>query len=478
MALLALVGHDALPDEKTLHSARQRLPQLADYTQWFSASAAFASQDFEAAARHAEAVLKHRPKSPLIAQAAFLAAKAYIAANHPEKAVAVLGRAREDLPQPEGDLELAGAFEAARDRTNALACYRRIWLEYPASSQAMLSEPRLAGAPPAASSALLVRATKLMEARAFDQARRDFTALAASSAGLEHDFALVRTGAVDQRANRNAAALSYLQALTISNPEADAERLYYILAAARRLNRLDDIQTALAQLTRSYPRSEWRLRALAAAGDEYFVLNQPADFEPLYTACFEQFPTSTQAAYCHWRVAFSGYLLRRENTAEMMRSHLRRYPESANASAAMYFLGRMAERESQWAEARAWYDQVESWFPNYYYGFLARARRAQTEVAKASPSKTAAELLEGSRFPTRVLRASFEPLPSAESSFERARLLRSAALDEFAEMELKYEAKSSEQPEAFGLELARMAAARSAPDRAIRYLKRYAPGYL
>ncbi len=478
IALLAIAGHDTSPDRYTLQAARERLPELADYVLWLSASAAFEGGDFAAAAKDAEAVVQQSPKSPLQPESALLAAKAYLAANTPARAVDVLRRAHGDLPQPDGDLALAGAFEAAHDPANAAAFYQRVWLEYPASAQAQIAEAGMAGAKRPSASALLVRATKLIEAREFEQARRDLTALAASSSGVEHDFALVRIGVADQRARKNAAALSYLHTLAVTHPEADAERLYYTLAAARRLNRLDVIEPTLERLARSHPVSEWRLQALVAAGDEYLVLNQPAQFEPFYKACYEQFPKSPQASYCHWQVVFNQYLLRTRNSSDLLRAHLQQYPTSEKASAAMYFLGHLAEGESDWGDARAWYQQIEKLFPNYYYAVLARERSSRSELRNAAATGTAAEFLKGITFPARALPASFQPLPSSEARFERARLLRSAALDEFAEKELRFGAKSSEQPEAFGLELARVASARSAPERAIRYLKHYAPGYL
>jgi soluble lytic murein transglycosylase len=88
------------------------------------------------------------------------------------------------------------------------------------------------------------------------------------------------------------------------------------------------------------------------------------------------------------------------------------------------------------------------------------------------------EFLRGIQFAKGGLPSTFQPAPRAQARFDRARLLRSAALDDFAEMELRFGGKNGDQPEAFGLELARVASSRSAPYRAIRYLKHYAPGYL
>ncbi len=490
LALVAVAALDFRADRRgevmrNLNAARDRLPVLADYIAYLSASATFADRNFKASADWCETVLKHEPKSPLVGQAAMLAAKAYTAANTPARAVEVLQRAHADLPQPDGDAALAGAYDAMHDSANALLVDQRVWLQYPASPQAKDAEAELtrlketvgAGYRPPTADALLARATKLMDARDYVRARSEFTGLAAATTGANRDRALVRMGEADQRGRKDAIAMAYLDSLQVSTPEADAERLYYLLAAGRRLNRLDVIGRAVSDLAK-YPKSEWRLQALVAAGNEYFLLNQPAQFEPLFESCHQQFQQFSQASYCHWRLAFSAYLQGRDDSATLLKAHLRAYPDSDKASGALYFLGRLAERSSNWAEARAWYDRVSLSFPNYYYGVLARERRAQGAVAKATPSPQVAEFLRTVEFTARRPLSAFEPTPGAKPRFERARLLRSAALDEFAEMELRFGAKGSEQPEAYGLELARLASTRSVPALAIRYLKRYAPGYL
>lgn len=471
---------------RNLESAAPRLTQLADYVAWLFASARFANHEFERAAGDCESVLKQQPESPLAGQAAILAAKAYIGANAPARAIEVLQRAYKQLPQPDGDAALAGAYDAAHDSANALTYDQRVWLEYPSTPQAQGAAAEIqrlktalgAAYPPPAAQALLARATKLLEARDYGQARREFASIATSAGGAQRDFALVRMGVADLRSRKDAFALTYLQSVHVSTPEADAERLYYVLAAARRLNRLDVMDQAVNELARLYPQSEWRLAALVAAGNEYFLLNQPADFEPLFWTCQQQFPASTQAQYCHWRVTFSAYLQNRKDTGELLRTHLARFPDSDKASAALYFLGRLAERASNWSEARAWYDAILRNYPNYYYAVLAREREAEPAITRAAPATAALDVLRGISFPGSTLPASFEIHPQALSRFDRARLLRSAALDEYAEMELRFGARDSDQPQVYGLELARIASSRSAPDRAIRYLKHYAPGYL
>jgi soluble lytic murein transglycosylase len=100
------------------------------------------------------------------------------------------------------------------------------------------------------------------------------------------------------------------------------------------------------------------------------------------------------------------------------------------------------------------------------------------ELASSSINEPVNSFLRTVDFPTRARVRNFEPNARAKVRLARARLLASAELDDWAEIELRYAAQSEDQPHVMGLELATMAARRSAQDQAIRYLKRYAPDYL
>lgn len=172
------------------------------------------------------------------------------------------------------------------------------------------------------------------------------------------------------------------------------------------------------------------------------------------------------------------YLNDRPDAVELLLNHVVRYPTSDKASAALYFLGRAAERQSRHADARAYYEQIERAFPNFYYASLARERLRAKEIARVKATPAVAARFASVAFPRGAPPARFQPDAEGRIRLERAALLRTAGLDNMAVAELRFGATNSNHPEAFGLELARQAVAQSAPDQGIRYLKRYAPGYL
>ena len=491
LALLAVAAADIRSGKPAdaaplLRTARPRLPKLADHISYLLASSCLAASDFASAAAASEAVVaSDNPPSPMTGPAAVIGAKAYLSSGNPGRAVQLILRTYKELAQPEGDALLASAYESSGDAAAAVSVYQRVWISYPASEEAKDAETALAGLraklgsayTPSPTSALLTRAGKLMDARDYVRARAAYSDLSRSPSGVVRDLAAVRIGAADYRARKDAIALAYLQNLRVSNPEADAERLNLIAAAARRLKQPDKAANAIAALAAEHPKSDWRLQALVSAANDYWI-DRPDDAERFFTACYTDFGDSPQAPDCHWRASFRAYLENRPGWQDLFTQHVTRYPESDKASSALYFLGRAAERASRPADARAFYEEVNRRYPNYYYAVLARGRLADPSIAKVAPSQTVAASMKEATLPRRISAAHFAPSPDAQVRFERARLLASAAVDDLATAELRFGARVGSQPEAFGLDLARLAAERSAPEQAVRFLKRYAPGYL
>ena len=82
------------------------------------------------------------------------------------------------------------------------------------------------------------------------------------------------------------------------------------------------------------------------------------------------------------------------------------------------------------------------------------------------------------KFPPKSAKRNFEQDAPTKARIDRARLLAAAGLDDWADTELRFGAKTDGQPHVLALELAQMAEARGAHDQAIRYIKSLAGGYL
>ncbi len=469
-----------------LRAARAGVPQLADYVGYWLAVAEFDAGNHSIALRELEAVWKAPIASPLAGKAALLAARIHLAAGTPQEGVRLLRSRLAELPQPEAQMLLAACLEAAGNLPAAAAAYQHVYYRHPAAPEAATAEKELArlrarlgeNYPPPMPQEMLARAEAWLRARQYRRARLEYEALSSQLGGKERELARVRVGAAMYFDYDTKPAYDYLRSIEAADPEADAERLYYLAECARRLGRDDEMLGLVERLGALYPRSLWRLKALVNAGNRYLLENQPDKYVPLYRACYESFPNADEASYCHWKVTWHFYLSRRAEAANFLREHLSRYPGSEKAAAALYFLGRLAERQGAPGAARTWYEALRERFPNYYYAHAAGERLRRAEPAQASPSAEVAAFLDKIAWPDRSTADGFDPSPPVRLRLQRARLLGAAGLDALREEELRFGAGADGQPHVVALELARVMSATAPVHRVLRTLKDLVPGNL
>jgi soluble lytic murein transglycosylase len=457
------------------------LSQIADYTAWYLAASRVESNDAAGIANELAPTHSTPSPSPLSAKAWLLEARA-LEKTQPAEGARILRELYADLPQPEGDMTLADCYQAANDPVHAAEFYRRVYYQYPTGDDATRAGAALlaiadsmgAAYPPPLPRLMLRRPDRLMELREYALARSEYRSLADRVAGLERDQARVRIGEADFLKGSTKVACTYLRGLDLAESEADAERLYDLGECARRQGDDGQMMSAVERLGRQYPKSAWRLKALVSAANRYLLVNRPDDYLPLYQAAYQDFPADPSAALCHWKVTFHAYMHGQADAGGLLREHLRNYPAHATAGAALYFLGRRAEQESDFAAARACYQRLPQAFENHYYAMLARERLRTPEIAGAAPSAETARFLAAVTFPKP------EPVPAQSASattwrIERSRLLRSAGLAELADSELRFGARTDGQPPLLAME---MAGAAAAPHQAMRIMKSMAPEYL
>jgi soluble lytic murein transglycosylase len=87
------------------------------------------------------------------------------------------------------------------------------------------------------------------------------------------------------------------------------------------------------------------------------------------------------------------------------------------------------------------------------------------------------DFLKSIQFPERARTLNFTPNPASAAHIERAHMLASIGLDDWAQGELRFAAQSEDQPHLMAMELGRLTSM-DKPDLAVRYIKRYAGGYL
>jgi soluble lytic murein transglycosylase len=468
---------------RNLKAAQPRLPKIEDYAIFYLVTAQIQAKDEAEIPKELEHFQNLPSASPLASRALVLQAKALLDLKNPADAVRLLRESYDGLPQPDADLTLAMAYEAASDPANAAAYNQRVYYGFPDTDAAdrasaaliLLKEAMGPAYPPPTALQILQRGDKWLAAREYKRARQEFVSMFPLLAGLERDQARVRAGVADYLNGDTAAAYRYLDSLELDRSEADAERLYYLAECQRRTNANDDMLATLKKLTERYPQSSWRLKALVSAANSYLLQNRPDVYDVLYKTAYKDFPQDPIAASCHWKAAWSAYVHRRGEAAGLLREQLERYPSDPRTAAGMYFLGRLAESEKDFAAARAYYDKISSLYPNYYYAMRARERLADPKIVAAQPSAQVVQYLGGIAFPERRVPAERDLSPATRLRIERARLLAAAGFEDLAEGELRFGGRHDGQPHLLAMELARTA---SSAYVGLRYMKSFAPDYL
>jgi soluble lytic murein transglycosylase len=474
------------PAVHALTSARNAVPELRDYASYFLAQAHYRAQEYPEASAAAEQVVAFEPVSPLAGRAAVLGARAWLEQDQPRKALALLARAAEDsLPVPEAGFVRARALEAAGLSFDAVAGFQSVYYLYPESpeaNEAYAALDRLRTSmgskyPEPSAELRFERAGRLRDAGEISDARKEYDSIAADFAGAAGELARLRIAALPYFAGEAVQALSRMEGLGRQAGELEAERLYYMVQCNRHLERDDEMAAALDALASAAPASSWRLKALNAASNRYLVKDDPRQYT-VFTACAESFPESSEAVMCHWHAAWWAYRHRDPSAGQLLRQHLKLYPASEKAGAAVYYLGRLAEKSGDGAAAVAWYRFLTHRYPNYYYTFATRSGLRALEARGLQPSRQVEELLASIRFPERAAKADLTPDAATTRRIERARLLSRAGLDTWADSELRYAAQNDAKPWPVMLELAEMDTRAGAPDRALRHIKTVLPSYL
>ncbi len=476
LARLVLFQGDASAEgRQALSTARALLPQLSDYSDWMIAAAADLGNDPGAALAAAERGLGV-VGTPLETRLVLLALKSARSLSQGAKIRDLLARHRRALTPAQQEYFAAEADGVEGNLAAAQQKCARVYLEFPRAPEAQkcseFVDPRSFSA-----EALAGRAFRLLEAGDAAGAKAALSALLPRLEGERRELAQVRLGVAEYRL-RSALAMSVLERARVSSPEADAERLFYLLLAARRAKVYDVMSAAMDSLNRQYPQSPWRLEGLANAAGQYWVMGESERSLPLYESCATEFRGLPMVRACEWKVALASHILRRPNAEAQLLQYLQREPNGEHASAALYFLGRGAEQRQDRGAAKAYYGQAIDSFPNQFYAELARERVEQQKLGGVLPAGPALAKLREIRFPAATFELDFTPTAETKRRLERAQLLARAGLYDLAEWELRYEGRASAQAHILALEAARLAVRRGAPDQGIRYIKSLYPGYV
>ncbi len=479
----------------TVHllTAGDQPAKLRDYVAYYLANAELMTNNGDTAVKDLGRYFGNPvAASPLAGRLALLYGKALLGQSSGTPASAARARQMLEtaytlLPQPDGDFALGQAFEATNFPRQAAVYYQKAYYLHPAADladRAKAAAEKLRGSlggeyPEPTARQQLDRAKAWLSAKQYAKARQEYAMLAGQLSGTDRDEAQSGVGAAFFLTGEYTNAASYLAPLQPQAAEPAAQRLYYLTEAYRRMNDDTAMMDAIHQLAEKYPVSPWRLKALITAGNRYLLTQDRRQYVPLYQAAAENFPGDPAAALCQWRVVWAAWLDHSPSRVELLKQQVEKYPNDTHVSDALFFLGRAAEQDLDYASARTYYERLVDHYPHYFYAGLARTRLTEPKVVAAKVNPALHGWLEQTgdahtgAIPTDMAAT---PNEATRQRIERGRLLILTGMTTQAVEELEFGAKQgNEQPTLLAMELSR---AMPTPYLAVKVMKKFSGDYL
>jgi soluble lytic murein transglycosylase len=305
---------------------------------------------------------------------------------------------------------LAVAAQRAGDHNKAVSSYRRVYFEYPLSTEAGQAEDELtklnAWLEDEPESALeLTRADTLFQARRWTDARASYERARDGAVGAERDRIAVRLAACDVQLRRFRPALDPLKGQT-AGPYADEAAFFYLGALRGAGERADYLREAriFADSHRESPYAQDALNNLAS---HFIVEDEDEDAEEVFRVLIDRYPAGRFTERAYWRVGWWAYRDGRfQEAATLFDRGAAQFPRSDYRPSWLYWSGRAWLQAGQRAQADHRFVLASTDYFNSYYGRLARRQMsagmvpaisttfARTAVAPPSPFPTAARVAE------------------------------------------------------------------------------------
>ncbi len=361
--------------------------------------------------------------------------------GHAQDAIAALTAYSGTTGKPALLLDRAHAYQAAKQPVRAVKDYQTIYYKFPLSDEAKSAGVALPALQKSLRSEFPYGTAEMQEWRA--QAFFDAHKWREARPELEKLAGMLRDPAnpSGQRAKLRLAqckvqlkaSLTAISSLNTPDPEVDAERLFVLSQFQRTAKNESAMLASIDALIKKYPQSKWAEEALMQEGNYYWVLLDRSKAASYYQKVLDVNPEGKNSYNAEWRIAWVAYVNRQPDADEKLKVFLLKYPVSANAVDALYWLGRFSERSGNAAHARGFYEKAMARFPETYFGFASADRLAKLGAGEDN----SADFLDRIP-PPPPLRPFDEPIPpSATERWARAQALRAIAFDSSAELELK-----------------------------------------
>jgi len=412
---------------------------LREYLVYWRAQTDRALGQQDAALAGFEQLRRDFPDSVMSDQAVQGIAELALSAGAPDRALKALAAYSKAASKPSLLLLWAEALDRSGSAAEAARRYQDVYFGFPLSDEAKAADRNLSQANRnTGDEKQKARAAAFYDAHRWRDARAEYEnlefILVKGPSDLEYERVKMRAGECRVQLGAPLAALASLE---LRFPEVDAERLYRVSQFQRAKKQDYEMFATVDQLAARYPQSPWTEEALFATGNYFWVNLDRARAASYYGRAAEQFPNGRNARNAHWRTAWIVYLDRKPEAAGLLEDHIRRYPGSPYTQDALYWLGRVAERSGNAAQARSFYRKTVERFPLTYFGRKAAERLRPQPVGIGAEPVSEAEFLALIPAPPPLPQLDEQVPPGVARLWERAQALRTIAFDASAELELR-----------------------------------------
>jgi len=413
-------------------------PVLGDYLDYLRASAYQGEADHAAVAKTLQGFEQKYPDSLYLHETVLLYAGALMATEDPQRAAAYLEKHRQPV-RPDVEIALARAYLAAHDKTKASEILHRLYFEMPLSAEADAAAGELRsmgeGQPVGNFEQRHTRAALLLKAKRYQDAASELSPLVEQAPAAKLLDVRVEFASALYRLRRRDDAQHLFESI-LQDPttgvEAKAQALYFLAEIAREKDDGEKHRDLVSQLRSFAPASTWFQDALLSAGNMYMLRRDYETATPFYAEIYQRQQKGRLSPSAHWKTAWLTYRMgKKEDAKRLFDEQLELYPASAEAPAALYWRGRMAEDEGDKPLARAYYYKLSENYRYYYYANLSRGRLAKIGLAEVAGLPSLNKLPQ----PTAPPKSWAAPVDNLRA--QKAQLLANAALYEFAVAEMQ-----------------------------------------
>ncbi|CAG1064839.1 soluble lytic murein transglycosylase [uncultured bacterium] len=447
------------------------LEAIDDYILFFQAEALVKSGRFIEAAGTYGFIISSYPSSALRERAAFRKASALFNAGSLEEASKAFRQFISGWPKssliPEANLKLAKSLMGQGLEEEALSPLKEVSTGYPLSQSAHESDKLLSRLDFGADNTgafspgeRFRRSENFFVSASYDKALSGYATLLKD--GAFRDRALFRTAVANIRLKRYKEGEKALREyLSLKEPSKKAEALYYLALVSMRQGREEGVFESEKQLSKSYPRSDERAKALLLIA-KLKSGKDPEGAALAYRAVLEEFAGSAVSEEAFWSIGWEAYTSGRLIDAyDDFSMYLESRPKGRLSGQFLYWKARTAERLGRSEEAGVLFERVCSSAPQSFYCLMAEVRRpGQGQGVQAAA---------GAPFEVQAVSAVMPPelkqeLPaaSAEMTFRRSPRYQAAeellllGLSEQASTEIDLLARNHSEDKAALVELANL----------------------